>query len=95
MIIWVVLINILIILIITFYFLNNKQKKEVDNLNDKIASITEKEKLISKYNDELPKIKDYKQKIMGQETKIETLGSQVQNITDLLIKNKNKLDNLN
>lgn len=50
--------------------------------------------MVSCYSSELPKIKELKQKIMGQENKIEEFSTQIQEVTNLLVSNKEKLDKL-
>lgn len=89
-----VIILILVILVVAIIYLNNLKQKEIDDLNVMLQDIEEKEELVASYNEELPKIKDLKQKIMGQEYKIEEFSKQIQEVTNLLIENKNKLDKL-
>lgn len=75
-------------------YLNTIKDKEIDNLTIKLADIKEKEDMVSSYSSELPKIKELKQKIMGQENKIEEFSTQIQEVTNLLVSNKEKLDKL-
>ncbi|MGN1342206.1 MAG: hypothetical protein ACI4VL_03140 [Bacilli bacterium] len=85
---------ILVILVVAIIYLNNLKQKEIDDLNVMLQDIEEKEELVASYNEELPKIKDLKQKIMGQEYKIEEFSKQIQDVTNLLMENRNKLDEL-
>lgn len=89
-----VIILILAILVVSIIYLNNLKQKEIDDLNVMLQEIEEKEELVANYNEELPKIKDLKQKIMGQEYKIEEFSKQIQDVTNLLMENRNKLDKL-
>lgn len=89
-----VIILILVILVVAIIYLNNLKQKEIDDLNVMLQDIEEKEELVASYNEELPKIKDLKQKIMGQEYKIEEFSKQIQDVTNLLMENRNKLDEL-
>lgn len=75
-------------------YLNTIKDKEIDNLTIKLDDIKEKEAMVSCYSSELPKIKELKQKIMGQENKIEEFSTQIQEVTNLLVSNKEKLDKL-
>lgn len=75
-------------------YLNTIKDKEIDNLTIKFADIKEKEDMVSSCSSELPKIKELKQKIMGQENKIEEFSTQIQEVTNLLVSNKEKLDKL-
>ena len=75
-------------------YLNTIKDKEIDNLTIRLDDIKEKEDMVSIYRSELPKIKELKQKIMGQENKIEEFSTQIQEVTNLLVSNKEKLDKL-
>lgn len=75
-------------------YLNTIKDKEIDNLTIRLDDIKEKEDMVSSYSSELPKIKELKQKIMGQENKIEEFSTQIQEVTNLLVNNKEKLDKL-
>lgn len=75
-------------------YLNTIKDKEIDNLTIRLDDIKEKEDMVSCYSSELPKIKELKQKIMGQENKIEEFSTQIQEVTNLLVSNKEKLDKL-
>lgn len=75
-------------------YLNTIKDKEIDNLTIRLDDIKEKEDMVSSYSSELPKIKELKQKIMGQENKIEEFSTQIQEVTNLLVSNKDKLDKL-
>lgn len=75
-------------------YLNTIKDKEIDNLTIRLDDIKEKEDMVSSYSSELPKIKELKQKIMGQENKIEEFSTQIQEVTKLLVSNKEKLDKL-
>ena len=75
-------------------YLNTIKDKEIDNLTIRLDDIKEKEDMVSSYSSELPKIKELKQKIMGQENKIEEFSTQIQEVTNLLVSNKEKLDKL-
>ena len=92
--IFIVIILLLTILIIAIIYLNSLKQKEIDSLNVMLKDIEEKEELVASDSEELPKIKELKQKIMGQEYKIEEFSKQIQEVTNLLIENKNKLDKL-
>lgn len=91
---FIIIICILVLLLGGVIYLNTVKDKEIDNLNTRLNDIKEKEEKVLSYSSELPKIKELKQKIMGQENKKEEFSTQIQEVTNLLISNKEKLDKL-
>lgn len=89
----VITIVLTLILIVTVY-LNYIKEKEIMELNDELKVTKEKAELANLYEEKIPQIKELKQKIMGQENKIEELTDQIQEVTNLLQSNTEKLEKL-
>lgn len=88
------LISIILLFITTIYFYqeNINQEKTIKKLEIKLEKRKENEQLISKYQSDLETIKTLKQEILGQQKKLEEFNIQIQEFTNILIKNQEKLN---
>lgn len=80
--------------LVVIYIYNKDREKEIAILNDKLKDLEKKEIIVDRYSDDIDDIKKLEQEIFGQENKINEVGKQVSEVTDLLIKNKEKIDKL-
>ena len=76
------------------YLVNLDKKNKIKELNQELQEYKDKEEIVNSYAEDLETIETLKQETAGQENKIKELGEQVQNATDLLVKNKEKRDNM-
>lgn len=90
----ILVVLLLFMLLLEGVYIDNKKVNEINSLNATLKDKEEKEELLGIYKEELPKIKDLKQKIKGQETKIDEYTVQIEESSSLLNSNKEKLNRL-
>lgn len=90
----ILVVLLLFMLLLESVYIDNRKVNEINSLNATLKDKEEKEELLGIYNEKLPKIKDLKQKIKGQETKIDEYTVQIEESSSLLDSNKEKLNRL-
>ena len=90
----ILVVLLLFMLLLESVYIDNRKVNEINSLNTTLKDKEEKEELLGIYKEELPKIKDLKQKIKGQETKIDEYTVQIEESSSLLNSNKEKLNRL-
>lgn len=87
----------IILLLVTSIYLykeNTNHEKILKELELKLETRRGQEEFVSKHKGDLETIKTLKQEILGQQYKKEEYSKQISSFTDTLIKNQEKLDNL-
>ena len=94
-----VYLTILTILILTgtsiYLYQENTYKETIlKETQEKLKIRKEQEKFVKVHKADLNTIKSLKQEILGQQLKLEEYQNQISNFTEILIKNKEKLEEL-
>lgn len=94
-----VYLTILTILILTgtsiyLYQENTYQETILKETQEKLKIRKEQEQFVKVHKEDLNTIKSLKQEILGQQHKLEEYQNQISNFTEILIKNKEKLEEL-
>lgn len=79
---------------IYLYQKNTDQEIILKEKSEKVKIREEQEQFVKDHKEDLNTIKTLKQEILGQQHKLEEYQNQIANFTDQLIKNKEKLEEL-
>lgn len=91
---WLMVMCLLIILNGGLYFFRVSAKRQLEDVREQKMQVNSQRKFIETHNDDLVTIKELKQEILGQETKLKEFSTQIKVITEILIKNQEKLEEL-
>lgn len=91
-----ILFSILILIGTSIYLYqeNNNQKTLLKQKEEQLKIRQEQEQFVQNHKEDLNTIKSLKQEILGQQHKMEEYQNQIANFTDILIKNQEKLEEL-
>lgn len=89
-----IIILMLVISNIYIYNINNNKKIHLKELEITLKEKEEMTDFLNKHKQDLETIKQLKQEILGQQTKLEEFRKQIDSFTKTLIENENNLEKL-
>lgn len=89
-----VIILMLVISNVYIYNINNNKKIHLKKLEIALKEKEEMTNFLNKHKQDLETIKQLKQEILGQQTKLEEFRKQIDSFTKTLIENEKKLEKL-
>lgn len=91
---WLMVMFLLIIVNGCLYFFRVSAKRQLEDIREQKLLMNNQKKFIETHNEDLETIKELKQEILGQESKLKEFSTQIKVITEILIENQKKLEEL-